>query len=161
MVRRGRYRKYSDRYKARAIALVDSNLAHTVDAKVKAVAKTLEMPEKTLRQWVGRTDGVGGKDPLARQEMEELVQESKKELTELYQLEVQAIFKRMDTVRDEATYKELGVVAGILIDKISIANGQPTQNIQQKISFVRQGISTVPEHLTSSPIASLEGEVPF
>jgi len=154
MVKRGRYRKYSDKFKAGAIALVDASTKSTTDAKCEEVAKHLKMPEKTLRQWVGRTTGVGGNDPLARQEMEELVVEAKKEFTELYQIELSAIFAQMKVVRADATYKELGVVAGILIDKLNVANDQPTQNIRQQISFVRQGISTIPEHFTSGAIES-------
>ena len=43
---------------------------------------------------------------------------------------------------------------GITIDKHQLLSGGPTETSEQRIIIRREGLSTVPEHLTSGPIGS-------
>jgi len=68
--------------------------------------------------------------------------------------EVAAALADMDAKREQAAYKDLGIVTGILIDKLQLLSGEPTENIQQTISVNRQGVSTVHSEAASGPDAS-------
>jgi transposase len=52
----GRGRKYSDEFKAEAVALAKSGQVPKVQ-----VAKDLDIPEQTLYAWIAQTDRDGGK----------------------------------------------------------------------------------------------------
>lgn len=55
--------------------------------------------------------------------------------------EVAAALADMDAKREQAPYKDLGIVAGILIDKLQLLSGEPTETIQQNILVNREGAS--------------------
>lgn len=154
--RYGKYRKYSDKFKAGALALVQASTRETTDAKVTEVAKHLKMPEKTLWYWV--SEGVHAGDEIAEKDMAEEVEEAVQELDALFETELRAILKTMAGKREEAQYKELMIAAGIFADKIKALRDKPTPNTKQIIAFKREGISTVPNYIASYAIEGTGGE---
>ena len=89
-----------------------------------AVAKNVKVPHQTLSRWAR-----GVQNPAPHQ----MVQEKKIELIDLIENELRAIYATMPKERDHASYRELGVVGGILHDKYQLLTGGPTENVNQNI----------------------------
>jgi hypothetical protein len=159
MGQRGVYhRKYSDKQKAGAILLVQAaGYPDTVGA-INRVSKEQKIPQRSLYRWV--TQGVHSSDPEAAASMAETMEETRQELVELIENTVRKALKSMAEadVRDGATYRDFAWAAAVLIDKLQVLNGQPSQHIQQAITFERKGITTLPEHLTSITVEGAGGE---
>ena len=142
-------RKYSDRQKAEAIALVMTSQRGAFYGRVAEVAAQLNIPVETLRFWVN-----GKLKPVD----EETQREVNAELMERFDKEIDAIFEQMEVKRDRAMYRDLVIGLGIIFDKKQLINGGATENIQQQITVVRQGNSTLPAHLARLPVADDSGE---
>jgi hypothetical protein len=88
------------------------------DGALASTAKHLKVPHQTLRRWF-----LSEQNPPPSV----LVREKRGELSELLRNEVEGIFCQMPNVREEASYRDLGTVAGILIDKLQLITGKPTE----------------------------------
>lgn len=82
------------------------------------VAKHLGVPHPTLSRWYNAQ-----RNPPP----DELVQEKRRELKDLLADELDAIFRAMPSARENASYRDLGTVAGILFDKKQLLEGKPTE----------------------------------
>jgi hypothetical protein len=156
--RGGHYKKYTDKQKEGAIWFaVAAGYPDTVGA-INRASKELKMPQRTLYRWV--TEGVHSSDPEAAASMAEIREETRKELVELIDNSIRQALANMSNadVQDGATYRDFAWAAAVLIDKLQVLNGQPSQHIQQAITFERKGITTLPEHLTSITVEGAGGE---
>jgi transposase-like protein len=156
--RGGHYKKYSDKQKAAAILMVEAAGYPDTLGAIDRVSKEQKIPQRTLYRWV--TQGVHSSDPEAAASMAETMEETRQELVELIENTVRKALKSMAEadVRDGATYRDFAWAAAVLIDKLQVLNGQPSQHIQQAITFERKGITTLPEHLTSITVEGAGGE---
>ncbi len=93
----------------------------------------------TLRRWA-----TGQSNPPPNK----IVVEKKIDLINAIRSEIADILGVMPEVRDSATYRELGTTLGILIDKVLLLQGEPTQRSEQHVTVRRSGLTTIPEHLT-------------
>ena len=95
-----------------------------VQGALTRVAKKTGVPHPTLSRWARAVQNPPPSD---------LVQSKKKNLVELMENEIREIFARMGIEREEATYRELGTVMGIIFDKMQLLTGGPTENINQRV----------------------------
>jgi len=85
-----------------------------------AVAKSLGVPHSTLSRWA---------NSVCNPPPSEIVQEKKQELKDLLENELRGILGDMPSARLDASYRDLGTVAGILFDKLQLVSGKPTEII--------------------------------
>lgn len=125
----GRRRVYTDKQKQGAVLMVEAaGYPHTVGALNRAARET-GIAKQTLSDWVKR--GIKKVDEAGKQELEVLMEETRSELTELFDHEIREIFKAMKTTRGEATYKDLTIAAGIITDKLRLLSGESTASVKQ------------------------------
>jgi len=115
------------------------------EGALSEVAKHLGMTDegRTLSRWAK-----GEQNPPP----DYLVEEKKVELSELLTKEIVAALGEMKNARDSASYRDLGTVAAILIDKRQLLNDLPTEHIKESgapVPVQRQstGPSTLPVHI--------------
>lgn len=108
---------YSDKFKAGAIVLLQSEGYPQNAYALQLVADKVKVPGRTLRRWF---NGENGQPPV------DVVTESKKELADLFETEIRAIMDSLPSVREEASYKDRVMSAAILTDKRQLLTGGPT-----------------------------------
>jgi hypothetical protein len=86
------------------------------------VAANLHVPAMTISRWFKKQQ-----NPPPN----ELVTEKRFDLLDAIKEELAAIFVEMGSARQDADYRTLGTVAGILIDKQQLLTGKPTERIEQ------------------------------
>lgn len=113
----GKRKTYSDKFKAGAIVMLQSEGYPDKPYALEMVAQRVGVPGRTLRRWF---NGEHGQPPV------DVVTESKKQLTDLFEDEIRAIMDSLPGVRDEASYKDRVTGAAILVDKIQLLTGGAT-----------------------------------
>ncbi len=106
-------RRYSDEEKAQALAALDAN-----GGNVKRTAGQLGIPVSTLREWARGRGVVNGVTKIRHQKKGELADE----------LETIA-WRVLDALPEklaEADARALATLLGIVIDKVQLLRGQPT-----------------------------------
>lgn len=139
--------RYDDKFRASAVVMLEAAGYPNVQGALAQVAKHLGMQEMTLSRWAR-----GVQNPPPNQ----LVINKKQELSSLHEGEIRAIFAEMGTKREDASYRDLGIVLGIVSDKWQLLNGEPTESVKQSISFERRGISTLPKSSASGTTPGTE-----
>ena len=120
------------------------------------VEKETNVSRATLRDWHMRGIHYGNENTTAQVEV--LMETTRKDMKELLDQAVRNALDKMETKIEEASYKDLSLTVAIFTDKLQLLNDKPTQNIQQGISFVRSGISTLPEYPAPLAITSVAGD---
>jgi len=103
---------------------------------LEQTAKHLGMPATTLHGWYNAT-----RNPPPT----EVRSEKKTELKDLLRNEIDYIFGAMPNARPDASYRDLGTVAGILFDKLQLLEGKPTL-IVELTNLLKEG-SITPEDI--------------
>lgn len=118
-------KRYDDKFRANAVVMLEAAGYPNKKGALEQVSRHLGIPHPTLHRWIKEKN-----NPAPS----ELVQEKRKELRELLEDELRAIFQEMPSARSEAGYRDLGTVAGILFDKKQLIDGKPTE-ITQNVSL--------------------------
>ncbi len=113
--------RYDDKFRANAVLTLEAAGYPNTPGALAAVAKRLRMPETTLHGWAREKH-----NPPPTQ----LRSEKKGELIDWIKEELGCIFTAMPGARPDASYRDLGTVAGILTDKLQLLTGKPTDIIQ-------------------------------
>lgn len=111
-------KSYDDKFRASAVVMLEGAGYPDKEGSLTYVAKHLGVPHPTLSRWYNAQ-----RNPPPN----ELVQEKRLELIDMVNAELDAIFKTMPSVRGDASYKDLGTVAGILADKKQLLEGKATE----------------------------------
>lgn len=143
----GNRTKYSEDEQAQALAALDANGGLDTRGALTKTAEQTGIPTSTLYGWA-----TGRNNPVSSQ----LRNEKMADLRDLVEAELRAIFGVLPAKRDEAGYKDLNIALGILFDKLSNLDGQPTQHSEITLHVERSGLSTLPAHL--APGAGAGGE---
>jgi transposase-like protein len=123
-------RTYTDDFRAGCLLQVEAG------GSIKAVARKNKVPRSTLRSWLNRAQALQ-KQPQGASVPANIYAEKKLDLVALIESELGAIFGDMGHTRQDAGYRELGTVAGILFDKRQLLTGGPTSNVnEKKVVFV-------------------------
>jgi len=117
-------RKYSDREKAEALAIVDMHAGN-----VHKASQMTGIPDSTLSEWYAGRRGINGDIPGLRQN-------HKTELVDLFDSVLRATLESMltDGSMQRANFQQKGIVAGILYDKRALILGQPTSITESLMS---------------------------
>ena len=113
-------KRYDDKFRAGAVVTLQANGYPEKQGALMRVAKELGVPHTTLRRWY-----TAESNPPPN----EIVQEKKEELKDLFEIEMRAIFVEMGKSRQDANYRDLGTVLGIIADKHQLLTGKPTDRI--------------------------------
>ena len=117
-------KRYTDDFRASAVLMLEAAGYPDQKGALVSDAKNVKVPHQTLSRWAR-----GVQNPAPHQ----LVQEKKLDLIDLIENELRAIYATMPKERDDATYRELGVVGGILHDKYQLLRGGATANVNNRI----------------------------
>jgi transposase-like protein len=110
-------RRYTDEERATAILFLESEGYPEQIGALTRVARRLQIPHQTLSKWAR---GVQNPPPP------QMAQEKRRDLIDLLRDEAYAIVGEMGTTREDADYRTLGTVLGIVIDKLQLLEGKPT-----------------------------------
>jgi len=117
---------YTDVFRSGAVLQWEANPNYLL------VASNLGIPESTLRSWVNRKLALD-KQPQGAELDAVVYDENKIDFIATIDNEIKHIFGEMDLKRQDAPYRDLGVVYGILQDKRQLLTGGPTENQSKRI----------------------------
>jgi hypothetical protein len=123
-VAKRKWTSYSDEDKASAVLMLEAAGYPVRIGAMSQVVRELGVPESTLRSWAKQEHGA----PPAK------VRDRKR--GELVQTLNEVAFKLLDhlgNIADTGDVKETATAFGIVVDKLQILNGEPTQTINQRI----------------------------
>ena len=121
MARLSKQKRYNDDFRASAIVYLEAAGYPKVPGALSRVSSKLAVPTKTLYRW---WHGVYNPPP------DKTVAAKRIDLTQLLRDEITAALGEMNNARGDASYRDLGVVLGIAIDKLQLLSGQPTQRVE-------------------------------
>lgn len=113
-------KRYTDEFRANAVVMLQGAGYPDIEGGLTRVAKHLGVPRETLRRWY-----------LSKQNPPppELVTEKKANLQDLLRKEIEAALNDMPSARQDAGYRDMGTVLGILIDKLQLLDGKATERL--------------------------------
>ena len=139
-------RRYDDKFRASAVLMLEAAGYPKQVGALEAVARRLQMPRTTLKGWY---DGSHNPPPANVRHEKEL------DLVQAIKDELQDILPELAKSRGDASYKDLVTAFAILVDKLQLLAGEPTENVQQRIVIERTDRSTLPAHLSRGASDSL------
>jgi transposase-like protein len=110
--------RYTDDFRASAVVMLEAQGYPDNPGALTVVASHLHIPHQTLSRWAREAQ-----NPAPP----ELVQEKRADLKELLRAEIDAALKAMPGVRPDASYRDLVTASGIMIDKLQLLEGNPTE----------------------------------
>ena len=132
-------RRYDDKFRANAVVMLEA-AGYPKTGALSQVSQHLNVPLNTLKGWA-----TAASNPVPT----DVRTEKRKELSELLRKEIDAALGEMNNARQDASYRDLGTVAGILIDKLQLINNKPTANLEFsdpipiRVVDYRHGLTTV------------------
>ena len=119
-----RRKRYTDKFRATAVVMLDAQGYPKLEGALSKVANHLDVPLSTLRGWWTAEHN----PPPA-----ELRNEKKGDLVALLENELRGALEAMPDKRPEASYRDLGTVSAIIVDKLQLLTGQPTETNDTRI----------------------------
>lgn len=113
-------RRYSDEFRAQAVATVRAEGWPDQVGVVPRVSEQLGIPKRSLYRWLR-----GDSNPPPAN----LVTEKEEELSELFEREIRAAFEAAGVKREEAKYRDLMIGIGIATEKLQLLRGEPTERL--------------------------------
>jgi transposase-like protein len=115
-------RRYTEEFRASAVVMLQADGYPQDEFAVGRVAKHLKVPPSTLRGWAN-----GTRAKISR-EMRDI---KKDQIIALLKTEIVDAIQEMVRARPDADYRTLATALGIMIDKMQLLSGEPTEHIQQ------------------------------
>ncbi len=119
-----KWTQYSDEDKASAVLMLQAAGWPNRTGAMAQIVRELGVPESTLRSWAKEEHGAPPAKVRARKK------------GELVQTLNEVAFKLLDHLGDIATtgdVKETATAFGIVVDKLQLLNGEPTQTTNQRV----------------------------
>ena len=110
-------KSYDDKFRASAVVMLEAAGYPDKRGALEYTAKHLGVPARTLSRWF---NGENNAPP------DELVSKNRADLKTLIENEIYGILETMPKLRGDAEYRELGTVFGIMLDKLQLLKGEPT-----------------------------------
>jgi len=108
---------YDDKFRSSAVIMLEAAGYPNQKGALERTAKAVGIHARTLSRWFN-----GEQNPPP----DRMVNKKRLELTDLLRNELGSIFKAMPNARPDASYRDLGTVAAIFIDKLQLLEGKPT-----------------------------------
>lgn len=115
-------KRYSDEERSTAVLFLEAQGYPDTKGALKRVSDRLHIPQSTLSRWAR---GVSNPPPSM------IVSEKRESLIDLLRQEAYAILGDMTDTRQDADYRTLGTVLGIVVDKLQLLEGKPTERVEQ------------------------------
>jgi len=109
--------RYTDEFRANAVLMLEAAGYPDSDGALARTSRHLQVPHSTLRRWYWKTQN----PPPS-----EMVQKKKIDLRAAIREEIEGILDYMGYAREDADYRALGTVFGIMVDKLQLLSGEPT-----------------------------------
>jgi hypothetical protein len=116
-------RRYTDEFRANATLMLEAAGYPDAIGAMTRVANHLGVPRSTLKGWYDFT-----RNPPPP----EMRREKKLDLIQAIKDEISAILGDMPNARMDAQYRELATAFGILVDKLQLLSGEPTERTETK-----------------------------
>lgn len=116
--------QYDDEFRASAVLMLEAAGWPDKLGAAADVSRRVGVPQQTLTRWA-----TGANNPPPSK----IVKHKKLDIQAAIKAELAAIFAAMPAARDGASYRDLGVVSGILVDKLQLLSGEPTQTNDTRI----------------------------
>jgi len=144
-------KRYDDKFRASAVVMLEAAGYPDKKGAMTQVAKHLGVPMATLNGWFKASRN----PPPA-----ELRTEKRGDLVALIREELGGILEAMPNARMDASFRDLAVATGILVDKLQLLTGAPTENSNQSIRIIRDKSDSI--RLPGRPVVSetLEPVIP-
>ena len=142
--------KYDDEFRASALVMLEAAGYPDTLGAMERVAGHLGVPGRTLRRWY-----TGQSNPPP----DKVVARKKIDLTQAVRHELSAIFADMEAKRGEASYRDLTIAAGVLIDKQQLLEGKPTGIIEDRVSDSRAKLAD--QLARRTPVRDAGGDTEF
>ena len=113
--------RYDDKFRASAVVMLEAAGYPDKKGALEQVAQATGTHARTLSRWFN-----GENNPPPDID----VSKNRQELSVMIASEIDAIFNEMKTARAEASYKDLGTVFGILVDKKQLLEGKATERTE-------------------------------
>ena len=121
MAKSSKRTRYTDDFRTSAVLYLEAAGYPNVPGALTTVSNRLDVPARTLSRWFnGESNPPPDKD----------VTKKRVDLVQMLRDEVTAALSEMNHARSEASYRDLGVVIGIAIDKLQLLSGQPTERVE-------------------------------
>jgi len=140
-------RRYDDKFRASAVVMLEAAGYPDNKGALQRVANHLKMPPSTLHGWVN-----GSRNPPPS----DLRCEKKADLQKYILAELGFVFGEAHNARQDASYRDLMIGFGILVDKLQLLTGEPTsrtENVNRQFEGLLEGLD---EHSTAAVIAEAE-----
>ena len=111
------YKRYDDKFRASAVVMLQAAGYPETKGALQRVADTLHIQPRVLRRWFN-----GEINPPP----DDIVSEKAADLKTLLEAELSLVFTTMSSARSDASYRDLAVAVGIMIDKLQLLNGGVT-----------------------------------
>ena len=118
-------KSYDDQFRASAVVMLEAAGYPEREGALSYVAGHIGVPISTLRGWFNASHN----PPPA-----ELRNKKRLDLREAVRAELDNVFAAMEGVRQDASYRDLVTAAGILVDKLQLLEGKPTERSEQNVS---------------------------
>mgnify|MGYP000876424570 FL=1 len=116
--------RYDDKFRANAVVTLKAAGYPKKEGALSQVSKHLGVPTSTLHGWASEKHNPVPSDVRT---------EKKGELARLLRRQIESAIGEMDKALPDASYRDLGTVVGILIDKLQLLSDEPTENINNRI----------------------------
>ena len=117
-------KRYTDKFRATAVVMLDAQGYPEKEGALSKVAKHLDVPLSTLRGWWTAEHNPPPAD---------IRNEKRGDLAALIKNEVEEVLNTMPDKRIEADYRALATALGIMVDKLQLLTGQPTETNDTRI----------------------------
>ena len=124
MGRKRKWTQYSDEDKASAVLMLEVSGYPDKPGSMAKVVRELGVPESTLRDWAKNQHGAPPANVRANK---------KGELIGLLKDAATDLVKHLIEIASTGDVRETATALGIIIDKLQILSGEPTENINQRI----------------------------
>lgn len=114
-------RQYDDKFRASAVVMLEAAGYPDKPGALTQVAAHIGVPAMTISRWFKAAN-----NPPPH----ELVTEKRLDLKDMLRAEINGALGAMPGQRIEATYRDLGTVAAILIDKLQLLEGKATERVE-------------------------------
>jgi hypothetical protein len=115
-------RRYDDDERSTAVLFLEAAGYPNTKGALQHASNYLKIPQATLSRWAR---GVSNPPPS------KLVNEKRASLIDLLRDEAYSILGEMGEARRDADYRTLGTVLGIVVDKLQLLEGKPTERVEQ------------------------------
>lgn len=145
-------RHYSDDFRAQALTLLEAEGYPDNQGALTKVSRAFNVPLMTLYDWQVKDVNNVSTDTRAVQSAS---------FQAVIEDEITRILEQMKVKRESASYRDLGIVAGILFDKLQLLQGMPTQRTEHTHVFTEADkVSAIQGYLDLAKQRQLGGMPP-